>query len=184
MPIPRFGLVLVVATLASTATVQSSERHHGVHSSERPIEVGQGAFAALAEIVAMLEADPNTDWSRVNVSALREHLVDMNVLTLDAAISEVSREDGLSIKVTGSGRTLLAIHQMVPAHAAELDKMPAWSASAETISEGAVLIVTSPDEAIQAKISALGFFGLMATGSHHQAHHLAIARGTAVHGHH
>ena len=73
---------------------------------------------------------------------------------------------------------------MVPAHAKELDLMPNWSAAAETQAEGAKLIVTSDDQDVQAKIRGLGFFGLMATGSHHQDHHLAIARGEAVHQHH
>src|SRR5437868_57409 len=32
--------------------------------SKQPIEGGQSAFAAIAEIVALLEADPKTDWSK------------------------------------------------------------------------------------------------------------------------
>jgi hypothetical protein len=32
------------------------------------------------------------------------------------------------------------------------------------------------------KVSALGFFGLMATGAHHQSHHFAMAKGT-LHAH-
>lgn len=174
---------LTLSILVWALPSRAEERHHGAHHSDLPVEVGQSAFAALAEIVAMLEADPETDWTKVNFSALREHLVDMNALTLDAAITEEPRDDGLSITVTGAGRILRAIHHMVPAHAAELDKMQAWSASAETTSEGAVLNVTSPAEEIQAKIKALGFFGLMATGSHHQAHHFAIARGQLSHSH-
>ena len=62
--------------------------------------------------------------------------------------------------------------------------MPIWSASAETQAKGAKLIVTSDDPDVQAKIRGLGFLGLMATGSHHQDHHLAIARGETVHQHH
>ena len=176
--------VLTLVILAWALPGRAEERHHGAHLSNVPIEVGQGAFAALSEIVLMLEADTDTDWTKVNLSALRDHLVDMDALMLDAAVAEEPRDDGLSMTVTGKGRTLRAIHHMVPAHAAELDKMPVWSASAEMSAEGAVLTVTSPDEAIQTKIKGLGFFGLMATGSHHQAHHLAIARGMSMHGHH
>jgi hypothetical protein len=73
---------------------------------------------------------------------------------------------------------------MVPAHAAELDAIKGWSASAETTADGARLTVTSSDPAMQARIRGPGFFGLLATGSHHQAHHLAIVRGDAVHQHH
>jgi hypothetical protein len=117
---------------------------------------------------------------RDHVSALRDHLVDMNALTLDAMVTEEPRDDGLSMIVTGKGRTLQAILHMVPAHAAELDKMPAWSASAAINQDGAVLTVTSPDETVQTRIKGLGFFGLMATGNHH----LAIAQGMSVHEHH
>jgi len=182
----RIGGMIMGLTLAILIEVtpgRAEERHHGTHPSSPPVEVGQGAFAALAEIVAMLEADPGTDWTKVSVSALRRHLVDMSTLTLDAVVTEEPRDDGLSMIVTGTGTTLRAIHQMVPAHAAELDEMPDWSALADVSSKGAVLTVTSPDEATRPRIKALGFFGLMATGSHHQAHHLAMARGMALHGH-
>src|SRR5665213_2414926 len=43
-----------------------------------PTQPGQSAFAAIQEIVAILEADPKTDWSRVNIEALRQHLIDMD----------------------------------------------------------------------------------------------------------
>ncbi len=112
---------------------------------------------------------------RDHVSALRDNLVDMNALTLDAMVTEEPRDGGPSMIVTGKGKTLQAILHMVPAHAAELDKMPAWSALAAINQDGVVLTVTSPDETVQTKIKGLGFFGLMATGSHHQARRLAIA---------
>lgn len=148
------------------------------------VAAGQAAFVAIAEIVAILDADPGTDWSTVNISALREHLIDMNALTLQATIKEEALADGLVMTITGDGRARDAIQRMAPAHAAELDAMEDWSASAETTAEGARLVVTSTEPVIQAKIRGLGFFGLMATGAHHQPHHLAIARGEPMHGHH
>ena len=68
----------------------------------------------------MLEADPATDWSKVNISALREHLIDMDEVTLRAAAAERALDNGVEIAVTGAGRTLDAIKRMVPAHAHEL----------------------------------------------------------------
>ena len=43
---------------------------------------------AIGEIVRILEADPKTDWSKVNLEALRQHLIDMNEVALhaDAAV--------------------------------------------------------------------------------------------------
>ncbi|MDH3662584.1 MAG: hypothetical protein OEU92_21580 [Alphaproteobacteria bacterium] len=178
-------ILLLLGVFTGTSIGFAADRHHGHGAGPiKPIETGQDAFAAIAEIVSILEADPATDWTKVDLSALRQHLVDMNRLTLDANTDEVSLEDGLAITITGVDRTLEAIHRMVPAHAKELDLMPIWSASAETQAAGAKLVVTSDDPDVHAKIWGLGFFGLMARGSHHQDHHLAIARGEAVHQHH
>lgn len=179
------AILVILGIFTGTSISLAADRHHGHRvNTDIPIEAGQGAFAAIAEVVSILESDPATDWNKVDLSALRLHLVDMNRLTLDANTDEVPLEDGLSMVITGVDRTLEAIHRMVPAHAKELDLMPIWSASAEILAAGAKLIVTSDDPDVQAKIRGLGFFGLMATGSHHQDHHLAIARGEAIHQHH
>jgi hypothetical protein len=90
---------------------------------------------------------------------------------------------GIAAEVSGEGRTREALQRMVPAHAGELARLPGWQAEAEATPAGVRLIVTSADPATAARIRGLGFFGLMATGSHHQAHHLAIARGLHPHSH-
>jgi hypothetical protein len=41
--------------------------------------------------------------------------------------------------------------------------------------------VTTADAGAVARIQALGFFGLMATGDHHRMHHIAMAKGEAAH---
>jgi hypothetical protein len=86
-------------------------------------------------------------------------------------------DGGLRIAVTGAGRTLSAIQRMVPAQAREIDGVNGWKTSVEPISNGVVLTVTSLDPQQATKIRALGFIGIMAEGTHHQRHHLAIARG-------
>jgi hypothetical protein len=156
--------------------------HAAAHAAPRPMEAGQGAFAAIAEIVALLEADPHTDWSKVDIAALREHLVDMDALILNAVAQEEPIPGGLRIAVTGEGRTLRAIRSMVPAHAVELAKIGGWQVEAAARDGGAMLSVTSADPQQEARIRSLGFFGLMATGAHHQAHHWAIATGQPMHG--
>ena len=179
------AILLMLGVLEWTSIGLAADRHHDHGASSGvPIEAGQNAFAAIAEIVAILEADPATDWTKVELSALRQHLVDMNSLTLDAVVHETPLDNGLAMTITGADQTLDAIHRMVPAHAIELDQMLTWSASTEIVTDGAKLIMTSADPVVQRKIRGLGFFGLMATGSHHQAHHLAIARGETVHQHH
>jgi len=143
-----------------------------------PTLPGQDAFGAIAEIVGILEADPQTDWSHVDIDALREHLIDMNELTLHAKARREPIEGGVRIEVTGAGRTGEAVRRMLLAHAPMIDGPNGWSAKAAPIANGAVLTVVSADPAQTARIRGLGFLGLMATGAHHQTHHLAIALGT------
>lgn len=138
---------------------------------------GQDAFGAVQEIVRMLLADPATDWSRVNIDALREHLVDMHEVTLRAAAAVQRVEAGIEVTVTGEGRTLAAIRRMIPAHAREIDGRDGWRVTAASRPDAVTLTVTSADPRQVAIIRGLGFMGVMATGSHHQAHHLAMARG-------
>lgn len=78
------------ALFAATALVFAQDRSHidhaHIHGGEGlvPIMPGQDAFGTIQEIVRMLEADPATDWSKVNIGALREHLINSD----DAGASE------------------------------------------------------------------------------------------------
>jgi len=141
---------------------------------------GQDAFGAIAEIVRLLEADPATDWSRVDLERLRQHLVDMNEVVLRAAVKPAQVPGGLAMEITGAGRTRAAILAMVIPHAAELDKMPQWTAKTEPIATGVRLTVVARDAVDAtsiARIRGLGFAGLLVQGGHHGPHHLAMARG-------
>jgi hypothetical protein len=151
-----------------------------------PTMPGQDAFGAIAEIVRILEADPATDWSKVDIERLRQHLIDMNEVMLRAAVKQTPVPDGLAMEVTGTGRTEQAIRAMVVPHAVELDRMPEWSARTELIAGGVRLIVATKkpeDPKVLARIRGLGFAGLITEGAHHQRHHLAMAKGEALAGH-
>jgi hypothetical protein len=174
-------LALMLLALAPPAAAQTMPHHHQAPEGQGPREAGQSAFAALAEVVALLGADPNTDWTRVDIAALREHLVDMDEVTLHARASVEPVPGGITAEVEGEGRTREAIHRMVPAHAVELEGMGIWEARAEVTPRGARLVVRSDDPAVESRIRGLGFFGLLAVGDHHQPHHLAIARGLRPH---
>jgi hypothetical protein len=67
---------------------------------------GQEAFGTIQEIVRTLEADPTTDWSKVNIVALREHLIDMDEVTDARGRHGAPLDNGVEIAVTGTGRTL------------------------------------------------------------------------------
>jgi hypothetical protein len=158
--------------------VKGMQGHAGIHGAMtgEPTMPGQAAFGAIQEVVQLLEADPATDWSTVNIAALREHLIDMDELTLHAATTERMLDNGIEIAVTGQGRTLDAIKRMVPAHARQLTNM-GWNARTEDLPNGVNLIVTANDPKQVTKLKALGFMGIMVQGGHHQPHHLMIAKG-------
>ncbi len=93
---------------ASDATTMAGGSHeaHALHGeAPRPEEGGQSAFAAIAEIVALLEEDPDTDWSTVDITALREHLVDMNSLMLNANATTTVEGNTIRFRVEGEERS-------------------------------------------------------------------------------
>jgi hypothetical protein len=141
---------------------------------------GQGAFGAMAEVVRILEADPATGWSKVDMERLRQHLIDLNEVVLRASVKATQVPGGLSMDDTGIGRTVPSTRDMVIPHSTELDGMPAWSAKAEPIPDGVRLTVVARepgDAKTVARIRGLGFAGLLVQGGHHGPHHLAMAKG-------
>lgn len=147
-----------------------------------PGEVGQGAFAAIQEVVALLEEDPGTDWGRVDINALREHLLDMDRVTLDSTVTQWDLPAGVRLDVTGPGGAREAVRRMVAAHAQSVHGTNGWQVTWSEIPDGVRIDVEAPDPGEARHVQALGFFGFLATGAHHQAHHLAIAKGdTHVH---
>lgn len=147
-----------------------------------PTMPGQDAFGAIQEIVRILEADPTTDWSKVDLEGLRQHLIDMNEVTLDADAVSKPVEGGLQMAITGGGRTLAAIQRMAPNHARAINGLNGWRAETEPLPNGVLLTVTASDAKEIAHIRGLGFIGILVSGSHHQLHHLAMAKGEMTHG--
>jgi len=184
------ALLLTIGTatvLAASTLVFAQDRSHidhaqHMHGSDAivPTMPGQDAFGTIQEIVRLLEADPATDWSKVNIAALREHLIDMDEVTMRADARARPLDDGLEITVAGPGRTLTAIKRMIPAHVHELVAL-GWNARSEDLPSGVKLVVTTNDPGQVAKIKALGFMGIMVQGAHHQVHHLMMAKGEFTH---
>jgi hypothetical protein len=178
--------VLALAVTALPGLAQSGmdhSRHGAMTAGTSAVPAGQDAYAAIAAIIAQLEADSTTDWSKVNVEALRQHLVVMNDVTLGARSVQASIGGGARMDVTGDGRVAASIRAMLHAHAPELDRMGLYRATVEDIPRGARLTVTAADPAdarTVAKIRGLGFIGLLTLGAHHAQHHLALARGEAM----
>ncbi|WP_366655508.1 hypothetical protein [Fodinicurvata sp. EGI_FJ10296] len=190
------GLAFPGLALAQGETANHGEMQHGQHTPDMSheghgmnadavpaglMEGGQSAFAAIQEIVAQLMADPETDWDHVDIEAMRQHLIDMDNVTLRADVRVQEVEGGAHFEATSEDATVTSsIRAMVPAHAATMDGVEGWTLQAEEIPGGAALTVTGADPA---RIRALGFIGAMTVGMHHQAHHLALATGQNPHAH-
>ena len=150
--------------------------------AQAPTLPGQDAYAAIAEVVRILEADKATNWAKVDLEALRQHLIDMNDVTLRSAVKQLPVPGGAAFEVTGEGRTAAAIRRMLRDHSGMLERLPDYTATADEIPGGARLTVRakrSGDSATEARVRGLGFIGMMTVGAHHTMHHLAIARGDA-----
>lgn len=166
----RFALAMTLF-LGSAASAQHA------HSHANPTEVGQSAFAALAEIVDMLRQNPHTDWNSVDIPALQRHLVDMELLATESVAGQTDVDGAVQFSVTGGPDVIEALHRMVPAHAPFLDAETGWTTEVETNEAGVVVRVKGERHMIK----ALGFHGLMTIGAHHHEHHLGIATGTMSH---
>jgi hypothetical protein len=162
-------------------TPPSAGKATGMVVGSMPTLPGQDAFGALQEIVRILQADPRTDWSKVNLDALREHLIDMNEVTLHANAAVQPIDGGIKVAVTGSGRTLAAIQRLVRDQGKHLDGTQGWHVTSESLPDGLLLSATSSDPKQAAIIRGLGFAGVLTSGGYHQLHHLAMARGEFAH---
>lgn len=182
----RAALFSAVLTTDAAWGQHTAQADHMGHASPLvgvsvPTERGDASFAAIAEIVSILDEDLDTDWSRVEIDALRLHLVDMTELVLGADFHTRTIPNGVEMEISLSGRAGAAASRMVPAHAPVLSGQKGWSSQVDVSSQSLKWTVVDPAGNDGAQIQALGFFGLMATGDHHRAHHIAIARGVTMH---
>lgn len=175
-------LMFCILMVPFGARAQSSQHDHAGHmagaGTVRPLEPGNDAFGALAEIVAFLRADPATDWSQVDIAGLRAHLRDMEALFELENAEQADTAAGVVLTIPTDQPGGDAAGRMVPAHAPVLAGETGWS-SQVTVEDGIIeWVVEDPRDSAQ--IRALGFFGLMAVGNHHPAHHLALASGQGM----
>jgi hypothetical protein len=175
------ALAALVIAVPGIALAQTAHTHQ--QGGTVPTMPGQDAFGTVQEIVQILEADPKTDWSKVNLEALRQHLIDMNEVTLKAEAAPKQIDGGLEITITGNDRTLVAIQRMIPAWVATMNGHQGWITKAAPSPNGEILTVTATDPKEVQHIRGLGFIGLLVSGAHHQPHHLAMAKGEFAHMH-
>jgi len=93
-----------------------------------------------------------------------------------ADVEQEDTERGARFLVTGDEKAAGSIQRMVVGHAALMQGGDDWSYGGEVVENGAVLEVSVP-QADLVKLRALGFFGILTSGMHHQSHHWAMATG-------
>lgn len=169
------GVVLPVAGAAA-------QHDMSMHAATGPVPTssGQAAFATISEVVRLLKADSTTDWSKVDIEALRRHLIDMDAVTMRSTVRQHNVDGGMEADVTGTGGTVGAIRRMLSMHAMMLDQMAEYRATSTEIPNGIRFRVTAKDAKdarAVAQIRGLGFAGLLTEGDHHAPHHMALARG-------
>jgi hypothetical protein len=191
----RTLLLLGAAALSLAATAaepqHQHEHEHGHHhhaATATPLTApGNDAFAAIQEVVEKLLADPATDWSRVDLEALRRHLVDMRNFTLNVEVTKRQPIDGgvtFTVKPTTPGAAE-SLDRLFSAHPAMLKQESGWDMAATENEDGSYTArVTGATPQDAAKIRGLGYIGLVAFGKHHQAHHWQMATGADPHRNH
>ena len=90
-----------------------------LHRNGRPLTRsgdGHDAFGAIQEIVQILDADPNTDWSKVDLEALRQHLIDGVAKNTEDLLNQfdgktIERFDGSPHRLKLKGEELLMMRE-------------------------------------------------------------------------
>ena len=173
-------MVLMILIGFTTTAYGQHTMHHSDNDTSTPLtEPGNDIFGTIQEVVQKLEANPDTDWSQVNLEALRQHLLDMKAFTEEVdVVSKREIENGIEITVRpNTERAVQALDRLFKMHPAMVKKEKRWDMQANK-SEGDWIITCTTDAASEvAKIRALGYIGLLAEGAHHQRHHWMIATG-------
>ncbi|MDH3354784.1 MAG: hypothetical protein OEL79_06175 [Chromatiales bacterium] len=165
--------------------------NHTMHmqnsSAPAPLkEAGNDAFGTIQEVITQLNMDPTTDWSKVNIEALRLHLVDMQDMTINVTVlSQQPVSKGLKaiVKPT-TARAMSALHRVFNAHPEQLKRDTGWLMKVREQDGTFILTITTNHPNEVNKIRGLGYIGLMAYGNHHQPHHWAMANGLNPHSQH
>ena len=157
----------------------STYSQHQMHSQSTPLtESGNDIFGAIQQVISQLEQSSNTDWSQVNLEALRQHLLDMKAFTEEVEVlSQNPIESGIEIQVKPqTERAGIALSNVFKMHPSMIKSEQGWEMKASQSDNSIWTITCTTDKTSEVdKIRGLGYIGLLATGAHHQLHHWMIA---------
>ena len=171
------------AITMSQAPLTQMQLHQAQNDSGALMESGTDLFATIQEIIKKLSADPNTDWSKVNLEAVRQHLRDMYEFSYNVdVISQQAIEGGVKIIAKPVNvRAEQALDKVLKAHPMMLRMETGWDMQSSNPGGVYQISVTTTKPAEVDKIRGLGYIGLLAIGNHHQPHHWAMAKGQNPH---
>lgn len=187
----RAGALIVCCTFVSTPAWSASAldimapgahqaSHRATQHENTPLSTsGNAAFDAIQEVIRQLEADPATDWSRVNLEALRSHLRDMDNVTLNVEIaSQEPIDSGVRLVVRPvNASAAQSLARTLTAHGPQLLLERGWKMTTMKNQDSYRIDITTPNEDETALVRALGYIGMLAVGTHHKLHHWALASG-------
>ena len=189
----KIWLSIAILTISVSTFAQDKQMHHdkGMHHSTQKTakqgkltEAGNDIFGTIAETIKVLNANPNTDWSKVDLETLRQHLLDMRDMSENIKIhSQTPIKNGLKINLSPTTwRAKQALKRIFMGHPILLKKETGWVMTSILDNNTYTLIITGKASDVD-KIRGLGYIGIMANGNHHQPHHLSMARGQNPHKH-
>lgn len=180
-----------LAAFVSIATIAHASEQHANHQSDHSqhgtkstlTEAGNDAFGTLQEALQQLLADPKTDWSKVNMEGLRQHLADMRNFTLDVnVLKQTPIKKGIEIILSPNNKQVSeSLVRVFAAHPAQLKNETGWDMKTYLQGSNYKITVTAKKPSDVLKIQGLGYIGVMSWGNHHQAHHWMMAKGGNPH---
>jgi hypothetical protein len=194
----RYTCLLLCTPLLLFGSAFGADVHHGStagqHGDHAPTHqhmqtpspltaAGNDVFGTIQEAIQKLDADPHTDWSKVNLEALRQHLVDMQNFTLHVEVlsqTPIAQGTKAEVRPTTKGSEA-SLKRVFAAHPAQLKRETGWDMHVAKRGDIFVLTVTTPNEAEVDRLRGLGYIGVMALGAHHQVHHWGMVRGESPH---
>jgi hypothetical protein len=157
----RLRVLLAIAFVAAPLYAQMSMMDHNDHDGPIPKQPAQAAFASIAEIARILKADSTTDWSKVDLEAVRQHMIDMDAVTMRAQVKQHSIPGGVTMAVTGDAQVAASIKRMLTSHAGMLDQDPRYRATVKPLANGVEFTVSGAEESPDHLRARAGSCGLV-----------------------
>ena len=146
-------------------------------------EAGNAIFGTLQETIKMLDANPETDWEKVDLEGLRQHLIDMENFT--SGVDVLSNEKiakGSKIVIRAKSKVAHdSLSRALKAHPSMMQSETGWTMGVEQNKERFTLTIETQKPEEITRLRALGYIGVMALGDHHQVHHWLMASGSNPH---